>query len=266
MYESFKCFLPSFKSISLFGSGDVKKRFSRWRPWPPSWISDWNNFSYFRSTSHPDAFYQVSSQLARGCRKSRLVTYFLTPHDPVSNLTDILSRTSLWESLKLIRLKTWPVECSQAILIIKGTQLCHCWSDLTHFQIHPRFYVSLLSASFLKIQQTRGPRVMTHSPEWNSYCICRCYATFFPILSLQLLKRSSFEQVLVLKKKKVCFFYHHYFIINRHDSQWSVTIWTNSPSCFNSRIDMKLDGNWQTDFCLTISCIYTCIQHRCKGR
>ena len=31
-----------------FGSGEEEKnRFSRWRPWRPSWISDWNDFSYF---------------------------------------------------------------------------------------------------------------------------------------------------------------------------------------------------------------------------
>ena len=31
-----------------FGSGDeAKNRFSRWRPWRPSWISDWYDFSYF---------------------------------------------------------------------------------------------------------------------------------------------------------------------------------------------------------------------------
>ena len=43
-----------------FGSGDVvKNRFSRWRPWQPSWISDRNDFSYFWSTSHPNASYQV---------------------------------------------------------------------------------------------------------------------------------------------------------------------------------------------------------------
>ena len=31
-----------------FGSGEeAKNRFSRWRPWRPSWISDRNNFSYF---------------------------------------------------------------------------------------------------------------------------------------------------------------------------------------------------------------------------
>ena len=37
-----------------------KNRFSRWRP---SWISNRNNFSYFWSTSHPDASYQISRQL-----------------------------------------------------------------------------------------------------------------------------------------------------------------------------------------------------------
>ena len=63
--------LPSkFRVNWPFGSGnEVKNRFSRWRPWQPSWISDRNNFSYFWSTSHPNASYQVSSQLAFRCRK-----------------------------------------------------------------------------------------------------------------------------------------------------------------------------------------------------
>ena len=48
-----------------FGSGkEVKNIFSRWRPWWPSWSSNGNDFSYFWSTSHPDASYQVSSQFA----------------------------------------------------------------------------------------------------------------------------------------------------------------------------------------------------------
>ena len=65
-----------------FGSGEeAKNRFSRWRPWRPSWISDRNDFSYFWSTSHPDASYQVSSQLAQGYRRSRLLKQLLTPHD-----------------------------------------------------------------------------------------------------------------------------------------------------------------------------------------
>ena len=42
-----------------FGSEEAKYRFSRWRPWWPSWISDRHDFSYFSSTSHPNASYQV---------------------------------------------------------------------------------------------------------------------------------------------------------------------------------------------------------------
>ena len=56
------------------GSGDeVKNRFSRWWPWQPFWISNQNDFSCFWSTSQPDASYQVSSQVAQGCRRSRLL-------------------------------------------------------------------------------------------------------------------------------------------------------------------------------------------------
>ena len=48
-----------------FSSGEeAKNRFSRWPPWRPSWISDWHDFSYFWSTSHPNVSYQVWSQLA----------------------------------------------------------------------------------------------------------------------------------------------------------------------------------------------------------
>ena len=39
-----------------FGSGEeAKNRFSRWLQWRPSWFYDWHDFSYFLSTSHPDA-------------------------------------------------------------------------------------------------------------------------------------------------------------------------------------------------------------------
>ena len=75
--------LPSKFGVNWpFGSGEEAKNiFSRWRPWRPSWISDRHDFSYFWSTSHPDASYQVSSQLAQGCRRSRLLKQLLTPHD-----------------------------------------------------------------------------------------------------------------------------------------------------------------------------------------
>ena len=71
--------LPSKSGVNWpFGSGEeVKNRFSRWRP---SWISDQNNFSYFWSTNHPDASNHVSSQLAQGRKRSRLLKQLLTQH------------------------------------------------------------------------------------------------------------------------------------------------------------------------------------------
>ena len=62
------CFLASLESISLSVQDEAKNRFSRWLPWWPSWISDRHNFSYFWSISHPNASYQVWSQLAFGFR------------------------------------------------------------------------------------------------------------------------------------------------------------------------------------------------------
>ena len=71
--------LPTkFQVNWAFGSGEeAKNRFSRWRP---SWIFNQNTFSYFLSTCHPDASYQVSSQLAQRYR-SRLLNNLLTPHE-----------------------------------------------------------------------------------------------------------------------------------------------------------------------------------------
>ena len=54
-----------------FGSGEeVKNIFSRWPPGQLPWISNLNDFSTFWSTSHPDASYQVWSQLAFVLRRS----------------------------------------------------------------------------------------------------------------------------------------------------------------------------------------------------
>ena len=49
--------LPSKFGVNWpFRSGEeAKNRFSRWRPWRPSWIYNQKDFSYFLSTSHPDA-------------------------------------------------------------------------------------------------------------------------------------------------------------------------------------------------------------------
>ena len=55
----------NFESIALsVQEKKVQNRFSRWTLWPQFGISYRNNLSYFLSTSHPDASYQVSSQLA----------------------------------------------------------------------------------------------------------------------------------------------------------------------------------------------------------
>ena len=49
-----------------FSSEEGKNRFSRW---PPSWISNWNDLTICISTSHPNASYQFSNQLALWFRK-----------------------------------------------------------------------------------------------------------------------------------------------------------------------------------------------------
>ena len=53
------------------GSGkEVYNRFSRWLPRPPYWIADWDHFSYFWPTSHPNTSYQVFNQLTFRFRRS----------------------------------------------------------------------------------------------------------------------------------------------------------------------------------------------------
>ena len=72
--------LPTkFQVKCPFGSEkEAKNRFSRWRP---SSFSCQNGFSYFQCTSHFDASYQVSSQMAQGCRRSKLLNQLLAPLD-----------------------------------------------------------------------------------------------------------------------------------------------------------------------------------------
>ena len=63
--KSSLCFLRIFKSTGPLvqeNKQKKKKRVSRWPRWRPSWISDPNNLSYLRSTSHLNASYQVSRQ------------------------------------------------------------------------------------------------------------------------------------------------------------------------------------------------------------
>ena len=45
--------------------GAVVWRISRWPPWRPPWILEWNHFSNSESLCHYDAFHQVSAQSDR---------------------------------------------------------------------------------------------------------------------------------------------------------------------------------------------------------
>ena len=65
----------------------------------------------------------------------------------------------------------------------------------------------------------RDKRPMSHGLlTANMQMLCN----IFPVLSLQLMMGSSFEQFLVLKKN--VFFFSFFFTIYGHDSQWSMTI------------------------------------------
>ena len=60
-----------------FGSGEkVQNRFSRWPPQLQFGISYRNDLSYFLSTSHPGASYQVSSQFGLSVQKKKGKTDF----------------------------------------------------------------------------------------------------------------------------------------------------------------------------------------------
>ena len=54
---------------------EVKNGFSRWPPWRPSWIYDQHDFSYFWSTSHPNASCQVSSPGLSVQEKKRKIAF-----------------------------------------------------------------------------------------------------------------------------------------------------------------------------------------------
>ena len=87
-------------------------------------------------------------------------------------------------------------------------------------------HINLFLSTMMK-QEAHGPRVahLSDIATANMQMICN----IFPILSSQLMKRSSFNQFLLLKERYI-----------RYDSQWTMIIWTNSQSHFNSRINVKL--------------------------
>ena len=73
----------------------------------------------------------------------------------------------------------------------------------------------------ISLKHSINNKTLTHLSEIATADM-QMLCNIFPILSMQLMKGSSFEQVLVLKKKNVffffcCFFfYYHYFTIYGH--------------------------------------------------
>ena len=86
--------------------------------------------------------------------------------------------------------------------------------------------------------------------EWNSHCRYADVMQHFsnPVIATN--ERIIIWAVLGFQEEcfVVFFSFYHYLTIYGHNRQRNMTIWTNSQSRFNSRMDMKLGGNWPTDF------------------
>ena len=78
--------------------GDVVWRISRWPPWQPSWISEWNDFSKSESLCRTDASHQVSAQSDLWFwRRCRLSNFKMPPWRPswISERNDFSNSESL---------------------------------------------------------------------------------------------------------------------------------------------------------------------------
>ena len=82
---------------------------------------------------------------------------------------------------------------SYSLLVYKGDE-----KSIDSFLDILRLHVSVFEMAYKK---TRGPRATARSTEWSDIArYANIMQHFFPILSSQLMKRSSFEQFLILKK------------------------------------------------------------------
>ena len=85
--------------------------------------------------------------------------------------------------------------------------------------------------------RTRGPRATVCSPEWHSHCRHADVMQHFsnPIITTN-------ENIIIYA---VLSFDEEKYV---PDSQWSMIIWINYQSHFNSRINVKFGGNWLSGF------------------
>ena len=83
-----------------FSSGEeAKNRFSSWPPRRPSWIADRNDLSFFFIYKSPRCFLQVLIQMAKGCRRSRLLKQIVDAPDGRRTVQDERGTTDDGQSL-----------------------------------------------------------------------------------------------------------------------------------------------------------------------
>ena len=133
------------------------------------------------------------------------------------------SEQTVWTQIRLHRMQH----------LVRVYTVCH-WSSNSFFFWHWYEYIWNEFSPSLE-QEAHGSWVAHLSDIATADMQMLC--NIFPILSSQLMKTSSFNQFLILKKNIIW-----------HDSQWSVIIWTNCQSHFNSRINVKFGGKWLSGF------------------
>ena len=128
--------------------GDVVWRISRWPPWQPSLISEWNDFSNFESLCHCDGSHQVLAQsdlqFGRRCHLKNfkmavldigmilaILNLCVTVMPPIKfllNPTYVLGGDVLWTISRW--LPWWPSWISEQNDFSNFESLCHC--DTSH--------------------------------------------------------------------------------------------------------------------------------------
>ena len=98
-------------------------------------------------TSHPDASYQVSSQLAQRCRRSTLLKQLLTPHEARRTTQD--ARRTLTDGSQSIRTQINSYSSQLALILVNSYS--STWSIRTHlvnsYSLFGQFVLILVNSS-----------------------------------------------------------------------------------------------------------------------
>ena len=117
------------------------------------------------------------------------------------------------------------------------------YSNISTKQLLETFFFYENKTKQNKKQKANGPQLVHLSEIATTDMLMLC--NIFPVPSLQLMKGSSIEQFLVLKKNV---YFIIFFTIYGHDSQLSMTIWTNSESHFKIWVNIKSGENCPSGF------------------